>query len=38
MREELFNVGYHPNLAACFGLSKPYLDSFERDGPFMRSR
>ena len=25
-------VGCHPNLAACFALARPYLDSFEHDG------
>jgi len=32
MRAELYKVGYHPNLAACFGVARPYLDSFEHDG------
>ena len=27
-----------PNLAACFALARPYLDSFEHDGTLMRSR
>src|SRR5215468_4177571 len=38
MRAESVQVGYHPNLAACFALTRPYLDSFEHDGTLMRSR
>src|ERR1700682_20515 len=32
MRAEAVKVGRRPNLAACFALVWPYLDSFEHDG------
>jgi hypothetical protein len=37
-RRNLYKVGCHPNLAACFALARPYLDSFEHDGTLMRPR
>jgi hypothetical protein len=37
-QENLYKVGCHPNLAACFALARPYHDSFEHDGTLMRSR
>jgi hypothetical protein len=36
--QNLYKVGCRPNLAACFALARPYLDSFEHDGTLMRSR
>ena len=30
--QNLYKVGCHPNLAACFALARPYHDSFEHDG------
>src|SRR4029077_9998929 len=36
--QNLYKVGCHPNLAACFALARPYLDSCEHDGTLMRSR
>ena len=36
-RAESVKVGRRTNLAACSALARPYLDSFEQDGPLMRS-